>query len=268
MSNVSIFEKKWLDLVFEGKNQKYGAYQLRRESAKTTLFALLFGSTFLLGGIFLLSSFNVKPIADIKDPFDGDIIRVNTVNPPINKTDEPKIERPKTENHAAPEVKPNAPLEVAPTPQAQAEVPTNAEQPRTPVTLGAPGTGTPGTTPINNGGGGTSTENRPSNNPVNSKELDRQPMFPGGIKNFYQYVGDNFERQQIEEGETVKVMVSFVIERNGTMTDIDVVEKTNPTVDKEAIRVLKSLKIKWAPGFKDGEAVRTRYTLPITVQGE
>ena len=52
------------------------------------------------------------------------------------------------------------------------------------------------------------------------------------------------------------------------MTDIDVVQKTNPDVDKEAIRVLKSLKTKWEPGYKDGEAVRTRYTLPIVVAAE
>ena len=102
-------------------------------------------------------------------------------------------------------------------------------------------------------------------NPVNSKELDRQPMFPGGLKGFYEYVGNNFERQEIEEGETVRVLVSFVIEKNGTMTDIEVTQKTTAAVDKEAIRVLKSLKTKWSPGFKDGEPVRTQYTLPITI---
>jgi len=268
MSNVSIFEKKWLDLVFEGKNQKYGAYQLRRESSKTTLFALLFGSSFLLGGIFLLSSFNVKPIIDTADPFEGDIIRVDNIKPPVTIIEEHKMVQPKSKTAAQKTPVDTKHYEAAPTEQAVIPVSKTSENPTPNVpTTPNPGTGEPGVSTVFTGGG-NSTEKKPSNNPVSSKELDRQPMFPGGIKNFYQYVGNNFERQQIEEGETVKVMVSFVIERNGTMTDIDVVEKTNPTVDKEAIRVLKSLKIKWAPGFKDGEAVRTRYTLPITVQGE
>ena len=52
------------------------------------------------------------------------------------------------------------------------------------------------------------------------------------------------------------------------MTDIEVVQKTTTEIDKEAIRVLKSLKTKWEPGYKDGEAVRTRYTLPIVVSAE
>ena len=52
------------------------------------------------------------------------------------------------------------------------------------------------------------------------------------------------------------------------MSDIEVTEKTTAAVDKEAIRVLKSLRTKWSPGFKDGEPVRTRYTLPISVKSE
>ena len=48
MANLSIFEKKWLDLVFEGKNQEYGAYKLRQDSTKTTIIAFLSGILFLL----------------------------------------------------------------------------------------------------------------------------------------------------------------------------------------------------------------------------
>ena len=46
MSNVSIYEKNWIDLVFEGKNKAYGAYQLRQENSKTSLFALIGGVVF------------------------------------------------------------------------------------------------------------------------------------------------------------------------------------------------------------------------------
>ena len=56
MSNVSIYEKNWIDLVFEDKNKAYGAYQLRQENSRTTLFAFLGSLTLilvLLGGWFL-----------------------------------------------------------------------------------------------------------------------------------------------------------------------------------------------------------------------
>ena len=65
MSNVSIFEKKWIDLVFEGRNQEYGAYQLRQENPKTALMALLsalFCIATVSGMVLLLSSFSNKPI--------------------------------------------------------------------------------------------------------------------------------------------------------------------------------------------------------------
>ena len=64
MSNVSIFGKKWIDLVFEDKNKEYGAYQLRKESPKTTLLAFFFGLLFIgsISGLgLLLSSFNTNP---------------------------------------------------------------------------------------------------------------------------------------------------------------------------------------------------------------
>jgi protein TonB len=269
MSNVSIFEKKWLDLVFEGKNQKYGAYKLRRESSKTTAFALIFGISFLVGGTFLLSSFSAKPNPEIIIPCVlPPIINVNPILPP-DEPEKPKTKEPETTAPETEVIKPNAPLVVVATVQAQPDVPRNIDQPRNPVSPESPGTGDAGPSPISTGGGGPSIIKAPTNNnPVTPKELDRQPMFPGGLKGFYEYVGNNFERQEIEEGETVRVLVSFVIEKNGTMTDIEVTEKTTAAVDKEAIRVLKSLRTKWSPGYKDGEPVRTKYTLPISVKSE
>jgi protein TonB len=269
MSNVSIFEKKWLDLVFEGKNQKYGAYQLRRESSRTTLFAFLFGITFLVGGTFLLSSFSAKPIIITEDPFEGTIIHVDPYNPPIDEPKLPKVEKQKIEPVTQKAPEDNKHYVVAHTPEAVTPVTKTVDTPTPNVpTSPTAGTGTPTGGGIFTGGGTAVIPKIENNNPVNSKELDRQPMFPGGLKGFYEYVGNNFERQEIEEGETVRVLVSFVIEKNGTMTDIEVTEKTTVSVDKEAIRVLKSLRTKWTPGYKDGEPVRTQYTLPITVKSE
>lgn len=269
MSNLSIFEKKWLDLVFEGKNQEYGAYKLRQDSTKTTIIAFFSGILFLsfVSGMgMLLSSFGAKPVILPEEPLNDSIIVVKYVEPLVEK---PKSAETVTNNSAPVEKAPvNKKIVVAATVEAKEPVPITSELPKINTPIGTPGTGTPGTPGVIDGGG---TDPKPvviaPTGPVTPAELDKQPFFPGGIKKFYEYVGTNFEKQNIdeEEGQAIRVLVSFVIEKNGSMTDIEVTRKTTPEIDKEAIRVLKSLKTKWAPGIKNGEPVRTQFTLPITV---
>jgi hypothetical protein len=98
--------------------------------------------------------------------------------------------------------------------------------------------------------------------------LDKLPEFPGGMNKFYTYVGNNFEKQEIDGGGIIRVYVSFVIERDGSMTDIQVKKDPGYGLGKEAVRVLKSLKTKWTPGMIDSKPVRTAYNLPILVQLE
>ena len=92
------------------------------------------------------------------------------------------------------------------------------------------------------------------------------PEFPGGIKKFYTYVGNNFEKPELDSENAIRVSVSFVIEKDGSMTDIKVLKDPGYGLGAEAIRVLKSLKTKWSPGMFEGKAVRTSYNLPITIQ--
>jgi protein TonB len=101
---------------------------------------------------------------------------------------------------------------------------------------------------------------------LSSNVVDKMPEFPGGIKKFYTYVGNNFERTEIETENAIRVSVSFVIEKDGSMTDIKVLKDPGFGLGAEAIRVLKSLKTKWSPGMYEGKAVRTSYNLPITIQ--
>ena len=130
------------------------------------------------------------------------------------------------------------------------------------------GTGTIGINPTYSSGTGTETVTPVDlgNTIVNSIALDKLPEFPGGINKFYNYVGNNFEKQEIDGNGSIRVYVSFVIERDGSMTDIQVKKDPGYGLGKEAVRVLKSLKTKWSPGMIDGKAVRTAYNLPITVQ--
>ena len=267
MRNVSIYGKKWLDLVFEGKNKEYGAYKLRQEQNKTTTIAFIFGMTFLCGFVFLLSSFT-KPEPVTISCDEPKITPIHLIENPI--IDEPKVEplKPKSNPKTPIEIeKPTGQMFIVKTPAAIVDVPTNAELPTNPTPpTGIPTGGTePYVAPTTGGGNVPTILPAKPTGPIPTSELDRQPNYPGGMKNFYEYVGTNFDRNNLDEGETIRVKVSFVIEKNGTMTDIKVLEKTNNTIDNEAIRVLKSLRTKWSPGFKNGEPVRTQFTLPITV---
>ncbi len=273
MKNVSIYGKKWLDLVFEGKNQEYGAYKLRQENNKTTLTAFFVSVSFvlvLIGGGLFLSSFGKKTVTIPK--LDGTTV-VKVVYPNTPKKTEPKkiekqIEAKKTDVKI-PELKKYVPVK---TPDAIDLVPKNSQTTIDNSQNAIPGTGNPDGTEPNtgqptSGDSGTEFVKTPTG-PVPSGELDRQPMFPGGMQRFGEYVGNHFEKSEMEENQTVKIFVSFVIEVDGSMTNIQVNRKGIERLDNEAVRVLKSLRTKWSAGYKDNQPVRTQFTLPITVQGE
>lgn len=94
-------------------------------------------------------------------------------------------------------------------------------------------------------------------------DVERQPEFPGGILEFYKFVGKNFKSPADKiEG---KVIVEFIIETDGSLSEFQVVKDLGYRLGDEAIRVLK-LSPKWNPGIQKGQPVRVLYTLPITIQ--
>lgn len=266
MSNLSIFEKKWLDLVFEGKNQEYGAYKLRQDSTKTTIIAFFSGILFLgfVSGMgMLFSSFGAKPDLKPTDlPNDSTIVVCKL---PIDKKSEPIEPISKTSNPVEKVVN-NQNYVASSTEEATAEIPTNNELPRDNQPTGSEnGTGT-NTLPTDTGSPGNAIIETPPNNPVGTAVLDIQPNFPGGIDKFREKVGEKFEAPEINEEKVVTVYLTFVIEKDGTMTDIKVLRNPGYGLDVEAIRVLKSIKTKWTAGILNGKPVRTQYSLPIKVQ--
>lgn len=270
MLQTSIFEKRWLDLVFEGKNKAYGAYQLRLESPRTTMLAMLYALLFIggaAGGGFLLSSFGHHPSGNGLPPIENDTL---VITPYRNDPVEPVLPKPKktqTKTSVAdpiPEWR-NDPV-VAPPDERNTDPvenpPTGQPDPATGTDTGT--TAGPGTATDQ----GTNTVAPVNPGPVPPGVLDRQPMFPGGMPAFYSYVGNNFDKPELDEAKIVRIFVSFVIEKDGSMTDIEVRNKPGYALEKEAIRVLKSLKKKWTPGIKAGQPVRVLYTLPIVIRPE
>ena len=264
MSNVSIYEKNWIDLVFEDKNKIYGAYQLRQENPKTTLFAFFGGILFLfslIGLWLLISSFGEKPESPVISCAMGP-----TIIPVELEPFKPKAPKPQT---AAAPITANKfkRYEASETPDTNVDTPKNNDIPQT--NGSGQDTGTiQGVDKPTDGGGTTTTTviTAPDDGPVVSAVLDRLPEYPGGIKKFYEYVGNNIEKPDADEHlSSISVIMSFVIEKDGAMSNIKVLRSSDKKLENEAIRVLKSLKVKWSPGYKDGEKMRTLYTLPIKV---
>lgn len=267
MSRLSIYENRWIDLVFENKNKEYGAYQLRNESSRTTMMAFFSGLLLitLIGVIFTLTNVLKKPIEVSVVPILDEVIKVTpyTIVP-----DEPKIPSSTNQSTAPEETEVFVPLVVSTTQEAFTEVPKNTDFTENTSVNSSAGTGTGNATGTGNGNG-TVENSAPlidENIPVIASTLDKLPEFPGGINKFYTYVGNNFEKPEIEGMSSIKVYVSFVIEKDGTMTDIQVNRDPGYGLGKEAIRVLKSLKTKWSPGMIGSKPVRTSYNLPISVQ--
>jgi protein TonB len=271
MSKLSLYENNWIDLVFENKNREYGAYQLRQESAKTSYYALfmgilLFASLAAVPGI-MSTLFPNKVVPTILPQIQDPIIEVTRIYEAEVKPVAPVVPKVKQVQPAATvTTKQLVNPVIVKAPQATDDIPTTAEliaQPATGITGVA--TGTTSSLPQISGGNSTAPLDN-GNNVMNSAAVDKLPEFPGGIGKFYTYVGRNFNSPDIATDSNIKIYVSFVVEKDGSMTDIQVKNDPGYGLGREAIRVLKSLKTKWTPGMIGSKPVRTSYNLPITVQ--
>jgi hypothetical protein len=98
-------------------------------------------------------------------------------------------------------------------------------------------------------------------------EVDKEPEFPGGIEKFYQFIGENFKLSKTADDAKLKgkIYTTFIIEKDGSLSDIKVTLDIGYGTWKEAVRVLK-LCPNWNPGTINNKPVRTMYSLPITIQ--
>lgn len=98
----------------------------------------------------------------------------------------------------------------------------------------------------------------------NFVSMSTPPNYPGGLYKFYEYLGKNIKYPTMAADNEVEgnVFVSFVVERDGSLTDIKVDRKLGYGTDEEALRVLKLSK-RWNPGIQNGRTVRVKYNIPI-----
>lgn len=94
--------------------------------------------------------------------------------------------------------------------------------------------------------------------------VEDMPAFPGGMEAMIQFISSNIQYPADAQKQKVdgRVLVNFVVEKDGSITEVKVVKPTFPSLDAEAIRVVKAMP-KWKPGYQKGQAVRVQFTMPI-----
>lgn len=256
---LDLLKRQWIDIVFEGRNKAYGAYELRKENPKTTLRSLAIGAVIFGLAVSAPLIISLIPEGTEDTSLDQKIVtiklppkekppenlppppppppkqdQVKFVKPVVAKTEEiveepPKVEEIKDKKLGAETIKgdPDAPLSVEPV------------------------------------GTGPSVVEE-DNNIYNTAGIEVKPDFPGGLEKFYKFIGKNFQVPE-EDGLKGKIIVTFVVEKDGSLTDIKVIRDIGYGTGKEAIRVLKSCP-RWNPGEQNGKKVRVLYSLPISIQ--
>ena len=94
---------------------------------------------------------------------------------------------------------------------------------------------------------------------------EQMPEYPGGMPAMFEFLMKNMQYPKDAEKQKVegRVMVMFVVETDGSISDVKVAKKTFTSLDAEAVRVVQSMP-KWTPGRDKGKVVRVQYTLPVS----
>ena len=99
----------------------------------------------------------------------------------------------------------------------------------------------------------------------NSGSLDISPVPENGIENFYSFINDNYVNPDKTEKITEKIYITFIIEKDGSLSTFKIIKDAGSGTGEEAVRVLKMAQ-KWIPGRLDNHVVRTFYALPLSLE--
>ncbi|WP_338336112.1 TonB family protein [Marseilla massiliensis] len=271
MSKIDLIDNSWVDLVFEGKNHSYGAYRLRKNTGKRNLASIII----VLVAIVVIMVAVWAKIA-IENAMPKKVAITTDVElSQLAKKKEAKVERKepvkiemeqKVVEKVKSSVKFTAPVikkdeDVAP----EDELKSQDDLAKTAVAIGS------FDVKGNDEAAGEvlkAKEVIAQEKPVEEKVFDvveQMPQFPGGDAALFEYLSTHIKYPTIaeENGVQGRVIVTFVVERDGSITDVKVVKSVDPSLDKEASRVVAGMP-KWIPGKQNGSAVRVKYTVPVT----
>lgn len=271
MSKIDLIDNSWVDLVFEGKNQAYGAYRLRKNTGKRNFWSLV-TVILAIAAIFLIVIAKVaienampKKVAITTDVELSQLAKkkeakVERKEPVKVEMEQKVVEKVKSSvKFTAPVIKKDE--DVAP----EDELKSQDELAKTAVAIGS------FDVKGNDEAAGEvlkAKEVIAQEAAVEEKVFDvveQMPQFPGGDAALFEYLTNHIKYPTIaeENGVQGRVIVTFVVERDGSITDVKVVKSVDPSLDKEASRVVQGMP-KWIPGKQNGAPVRVKYTVPVT----
>ena len=277
MAKIDLYDPKWVDMVFAGKNKEYGAYQLRKGTSGRNIKALLILviAAALVGGFLAWKVIEQKQaeeqqaymeamqLAELQKQAKKEEKKKEPAKPKIEPKKEIPVAR-ETQKFTAPVIKKDelvkAENQVKQMDKLDEKVAVGtenkegtkdrlAEAVRSDIAVAAP---PPPPAP------------KPE---VSNKVFDvveEMPHFPGGAAALQAFLSSNTKYPVVaqENGVQGRVIVSFVVERDGSITDVRVVRSVDPSLDREASRVVRSMP-RWSPGKQNGSAVRVKYTVPV-----
>ena len=99
--------------------------------------------------------------------------------------------------------------------------------------------------------------------------VDEMPSFPGGQSALFDFMAKNIKYPEVavECGIQGRVLVTFIVKKDGSLSDVRVAKSVDPSLDKEAVRIIKSMP-KWNPGIHKGKYVNVKFTLPVTFRNQ
>ena len=278
MAKIDLYDPKWVDMVFAGKNKEYGAYQLRKGTSGRNIKALLILviAAALVGGFLAWKVIEQKQaeeqqaymeameLAKLQKQAEKEKKKPEKVQPKVEMKKEIPVAR-ETQKFTAPVIKKDELVkeenQVKQMDQLDAKVAVgtkdeegvkdrNIEAVRSDIAVATPPPPPPAPKPE-----------------VSNKVFDvveEMPSFPGGQGALMSFLNSNIKYPVVaqENGVQGRVIVGFVVERDGSITDVKVMRSVDPSLDREAQRVVKAMP-RWKPGKQNGSAVRVKYTVPV-----
>ena len=273
MSKIDLISGEWTELVFAGRNQAYGAYKLRQGTGKRNVISIIAVVCLIIA---CQVGLTIKKAADAeaaKRAAMNQAVELSKLEQPKKaevKQKQVKVEPEKVVEQVKSSIKFTAPVikkdsEVKP----EDELKTQDQIMETKTAIGS--FDVKGNDDVNGEvlkAKEVIAQPEPPKHEEESKVFDvveQMPSFPGGNGALLEYLATHVKYPVVaqENGVQGRVIVSFVVERDGSITDVRVVRSVDPSLDREAARVVSSMP-RWTPGKQNGSAVRVKYNVPVS----
>lgn len=271
MAKIDLTSREWCDLVFEGRNKAYGAFELRQSSPKRHNIAMI------IIIVVAVIAFSVPALIRFVTP--EKVEEAMTEVTTLSKLPEAEVKKNEDLKPLAPETPPPPPLKssikfTAPVIKKDEEVSVEdeiksqdelAKNDKVAISIAD----VKGNDEINGADIADFKEVVRPEAPKEEKEVpyqavEQMPQFPGGDAELMKYIQDHLKYPVIaaENGIQGRVIVRFVVSKTGEIQDVTVLRGVDSSLDKEAVRVIKSMP-KWIPGKQNGNNVAVYFTVPV-----